>query len=87
MSGGREPGGEPADIRESINQYGTGVARTKVSIAYDIFNRCIVDIATGHYRGSEITGAKEHIQAAREIVEECPVRYIFEWNYVLNPER
>jgi hypothetical protein len=68
MSGRREPGGE------SINQYGTGVARTNESIAYDVFNRCIVDIATGHYRGSEITTAKE-------IVEERPVLYIFDRNY------
>jgi hypothetical protein len=52
-----------------------------VSTAYDVYNRFIVDIVTDRYRGSKTAGAKEHIQAAREIVEERPVRYIFNRNY------
>jgi hypothetical protein len=55
---------------KSENQYGKGVARADVSGIYDVYNGFPLDLGIHPYKSSEITEAKAHIPALREIVGE-----------------
>ena len=52
----------------SINQYGTGVARTNFSAVYDVYNWFIVDIGIYHFRSSEIAEARAHVPEIKNIM-------------------
>jgi hypothetical protein len=66
---------------ESANQYGSAVARAKVSALHDVFNRFILDIGISRHDSSEREAAKAHITALKKIVGDYPVLIMFDRNY------
>ena len=65
---------------ESINKYGTGVARANFSAVYDGYNRFIVDIGIHHFSSSETAEARAHLPEIKNVIGEQPVLIIFDWN-------
>jgi hypothetical protein len=66
---------------ESANQYGSAVARAKISALHDVFNRFILDIGIDRHDSSEREAAKAHIAALKEITGDRPVLLMFDRNY------
>ena len=61
---------------------GESIARTSVSMCYDVLNGYIIDVIPEKYRSNEIYMAKQHMKKDQKITEDYESIYIMDRNYV-----
>jgi hypothetical protein len=66
---------------ETKNQYGSGVARAKVSVLYDVKNNFIIDTVIDTYGSSETDAAKAHMASLKETIGDGKASILFDRNY------
>jgi hypothetical protein len=66
---------------ETKNQYGSGVARAKVSVLRDINNNFIIDSVIDTYGSGETEAAKAHIASLKETIGNRKALILFDRNY------